>query len=79
MNENLLLICVLGVSIIAIVVMEFMFDKLDSKHKDSKPIESQYTDDEIRMAQYLEAKARSDTRYQVFRQMMHDTARKDDR
>lgn len=78
MNENLLLICVLGVSIIAIVVMEFMFDKLDSKHKDSKPIESQYTDDEIRIARYFEAKARSDARYQVFRQMMHDTARKDD-
>ncbi|EOL43629.1 hypothetical protein [Enterococcus caccae] len=79
MSDILFFLCAIGIFYVVLEIIGFVWNKVASPRKENKPVESQYTDDEIRMAQYLEAKARSDTRYQVFRQMMHDTARKDDR
>ena len=45
------------------------------KKKNDKTL-NRYSEDEIRIAQYLEQKEELDKRYYIFRQMMHDVARK---
>lgn len=42
---------------------------------EARPRQPQYTEEEIKMAQYLEQKTQSDQRYYAFRQMMHEAAR----
>ena len=45
------------------------------KNKNDKTL-NWYSEDEIRIAQYLEQKEELDKRYYIFRQMMHDVTRK---
>ncbi|EOH93695.1 hypothetical protein [Enterococcus pallens] len=50
--------------------------KKETKTQNIQRRQPQYTDDEIRTAQYLEQKAELDKRYYVFRQLMHHHATK---
>lgn len=60
-------------------VVDTFFKKKETKPHYETPRQPQYTDDEIRTAQYLEQKAELDKRYYVFRQLMHHVSKNYDR
>lgn len=60
-------------------VVETLFKKKETPTQNVERRQPQYTEDEIRTAQYLEQKAELDKRYYVFRQLMHHATKNYDR
>lgn len=69
------------VSMVLEVLVNFFINKVFKKKttNETRPSQPQYTEEEIKMAQYLEQKAQLDQRYYAFRQMMHEAARNHDK
>lgn len=78
MTAILALILVLVQGLVNFVV-DTLFKKKETPAQNVQRRQPQYTEDEIRTAQYLEQKAELDKRYYVFRQLMHHATKNYDR